>query len=123
MFSINEFWKDVLNQDREAIRAWFCPDAVINWHCTNESFNVDEFVIANCEYPGEWDGRVERTEQVGNTVISAANVYTKDKSLKFYAVSFITLREGKIAEVNEYWGDCGEAPLWRQEKCIGRKIK
>lgn len=35
-------------------------DSYINWHCTNECFNLDEFVIANCEYPGDWDSTVER---------------------------------------------------------------
>jgi hypothetical protein len=31
--------------------------------------------------------------------------------------------DGKIASVDEYWGDDGAAPQWRQDKHIGTIIK
>ena len=58
--------KDTLAQDRQAMAGYFRPDAVIRWHCTNEQFTVPEFIRANCEYPGEWDGKIERTERSGD---------------------------------------------------------
>lgn len=54
--NIHEFWKAVLVQDENEIRKYFHEDAYVNWHCTNEHFNLDEYIIANCEYPGEWNG-------------------------------------------------------------------
>ena len=33
------------------------------------------------------------------------------------------VKEGKILSVDEYWGDDGSAPQWRQELNIGMKIK
>ena len=57
---IQAFWSAVLQQDADAIRAYFYPNAWVNWHNTNEHFHVEEFIRANCEYPGEWDGEVER---------------------------------------------------------------
>ena len=59
---IYQYWIDVLEQNAERIRDYFDEDAYINWHCTNERFTVEEFIIANCEYPGCWDGEVERLE-------------------------------------------------------------
>lgn len=56
---IKEFWDAVLRQDAAAIRGFFHPTAFVNWHNTNEHFTVEEFIRANCEYPGEWDGTVE----------------------------------------------------------------
>ena len=56
---IYRFWKDVLEQDADAIRCYFDKNAYINWHCTNEHFSVEDFIVANCEYPGNWDGEVE----------------------------------------------------------------
>ena len=56
---VRHFLKSVLAQDERIIRNYFHEDAYINWHCTNEHFNVDEFIIANCEYPGDWDGPVD----------------------------------------------------------------
>lgn len=121
--NIKQFWKDVLAQDRDAVREYFCDDAYVNWHCTNEHFSVEEFIRANCEYPGEWDGAVERIENAGDTVITATHVYPKDKSLSFHVISFIRIRRDKIISVDEYWADDGEAPQWRKEMRIGQPIK
>ena len=40
--NIYDFWKVVLDQNENEIRKYFQNDAYINWHCTNERFNVDE---------------------------------------------------------------------------------
>ena len=53
-----EFWRYVLEQDADRLREFFCEDAYVNWHCTNEHFNVNEYIRANCEYPGEWTGEL-----------------------------------------------------------------
>lgn len=37
---IAEFWKYVLAQDADNIRLFFCRDGYVNWHCTNEHFDV-----------------------------------------------------------------------------------
>lgn len=65
---IKDFWRAVLRQDAKEIRTYFHPDAYINWHCTNEQFTVEEFIRANCEYSGEWDGEVERIEMIGDLI-------------------------------------------------------
>lgn len=121
--NIKQFWKDVLAQDRDAVREYFCDDAYVNWHCTNEHFTVEEFIRANCEYPGEWDGAVERIENAGDTVITVTHVYPKDKSLSFHVISFIRIKQDKILSVDEYWADDGAAPQWRREMHIGQPIK
>ena len=43
--NIHEFWKAVLVQDENEIRKYFHEDAYVNWHCTNEHFNLDEYII------------------------------------------------------------------------------
>ena len=53
--NIHEFWKAVLVQDENEIRKYFHEDAYVNWHCTNEHFNLDEYIIANFPENGmEW---------------------------------------------------------------------
>lgn len=120
---IEKFWDAVLRQDADAIRLWFCPDAWVNWHNTNEHFTVEEFIRANCEYPGAWGGEVEKVITTPDHIITATHVYSKDKTLSFHVTSFIRMGNGKIASVDEYWGDDGEAPQWRKDKHIGTKIK
>lgn len=120
---IEKFWRDVLAQDAEAIRAYFHEDAYVNWHCTNEHFNVEEYIRANCEYPGDWDGEIERKEIRGDLIITATHVWTMDGSMSFHVVSFIKTADGKITAMDEYWGDDGAAPAWRLEKQIGTGIR
>ena len=90
---IKGFWNAVLSQNREKMKSYFREDAYINWHCSNEHFTVDEYIRANCEYPGEWDGTIERIEQIGNLIITAVNVYTTDKEMSFHVVSFIKIED------------------------------
>lgn len=120
---IYKFWKDVLEQNADAIKAYFDKNAYINWHCTNEHFNVDEFIIANCEYPGNWDGEVERVEKINDLFITVTHVYSEDRTLSFHATSFIKVIDDKITAVDEYWADDGMAPDWRLDRQIGKAIK
>ena len=45
------------------------------------------FLRANCEYPGDWSGEVERIEQTGNIVITVTRVWAKEMS--FHVTSFL----------------------------------
>ncbi len=117
------FWRDVLGQDAERIRGYFREDAYVNWHCTNEHFSVQEYLIANCEYPGEWDGEVERVEEINDLTITVTHVYPKDRSLSFHVTSFFQIPDGRIQSLDEYWADDGTAPDWRLGKKIGTKIR
>ena len=120
---IYEFCSAVVAQDASKLRQFFHQDAVVNWPCTNERFTVEEYIAANCEYPGSWDGEVERVETLGEMTIAVVNVYPKDRSASFHAVSFIKTADGKIASMDEYWADDGEAPQWRREMHIGSAIR
>ena len=119
---VKKFWAAVLGQDAGAMRPYFHEDARVNWHNTNEQFTVEEFIRANCEYPGQWDGEVERGVEQGGLVITATGVLAAGGGASFDVVYFIQLREERIISVDEYWGDDGARPEWRVEKQIGRAI-
>lgn len=121
--NVFDYWKAVLDQNEGEIRKFFHHDAYINWHCTNEFFNLDEFIIANCEYPGDWAGRVERVEVLNDLIITVTNVYPKDRSVSFHVTSFIKTKDDRIASIDEYWADDGNPPQWRLDKHIGKAIK
>ena len=120
---IRAFWRAVLAQRAEDIYQYFTEGGEVFWHCTNERFTVAEFVRANCEYPGDWDGEVERVCEIPEGIVTVTRVYPKDKSASFHVTSFLTLRNGKIAKMDEYWADDGPAPQWRSEMRIGTNIK
>lgn len=116
------FWKDILDQNPEKIRTYFKKSAYINWHNTNEHFTVEEFIRANCEYPGNWDGKVERIVEIEDLIITTTHVFSINKSLSFHVVSFIKQKDDQIISNDEYWGDDGIPPQWRLDKKIGSSI-
>ncbi len=122
MQRIKEFWKDVVSQDAASLKTFFTEDAIIRWHCTNEQFNAEEYIIANCEYPGTWRGEIERISDSANLVITATRVWSEEENVSFHVVSFFRMYNEKIIELDEYWGDDGEMPQWRREKRIGKPI-
>ena len=117
------FWNAILAQKAEEIPPYFMKDAVINWHCSNERFTVEEFVRANCDYPGDWAGEVERICEIPEGLVTVTRVFPKDQSASFHVTSFLTLLDDKIKQMDEYWADDGSAPRWRQEMKIGAPIR
>ena len=109
--NIYEFWKAVLKQDEQEIRNYFHQDARICWHCTNELFTLDEYIIANCEYPGDWDGVVERVELLDDLIISVTLVYPKDQTASYHVVSFLWMNIGQMMAVrrNGDWTSISES--------------
>lgn len=119
--SMKDYWQKVAKQDREGLALFFNEDAKIRWHCTNEEFTVEEFIRVNCDYPDEWNGEIERMDMAGEQIITVTRVWSKSAS--FHVCSFFQLKGHRISQLDEYWGDDGEAPKWRQAMNIGRKIK
>ncbi len=121
--NIENYWDAVLRQKEDEIREYFDVDAIIRWHNTNEQFTLEDFIVANCEYPGSWYGEIERIEKVNDLIITVTHVYTIDTSMSFHVTSFFRIIDDKIISIDEYWGDDGIAPQWRLDKKIGTKIK
>ncbi len=123
MINTSKFWSAVLEQDAQAIRSFFSSDAYVNWHNTNEHFTVEEFIQANCQYPGAWAGEIERELHIGNTVITVTHVYNEDGTASHHVTSFLNIKDDRIISLDEYWGEDGEAPDWRKALQIGKRIK
>ena len=70
--NVQQFWSDVLAQRADEIREYFHADAYVIWHCSNEHFTVEEFIRANCEYPGDWDDVVEQMHMMPASSIEDA---------------------------------------------------
>lgn len=120
--NIDAYWQAVLAQDAAAMAVFFAPEAHVNWHNSNEHFTVPEFIRANCEYPGDWEGEIVRCHRQDDLIITVCRVWPHDKSASFHVSSFIQMKDGLITAIDEYWGDDGPAPQWRQELKLGRPI-
>lgn len=117
------YWNAVAAKQPDALRRFLHPKAIVRWHNTNEQFTAAEFIRANCEYPGEWAGELQRVEQAGDVTIAIVRVYARDSSFSCHVTSFMKIEGEKILSLDEYWGDDGPAPAWRQDKHLGRPIR
>lgn len=119
---IRRFFQEVIDQNEAALPAFFADGAAVRWHCTNEDFTAAEYIRANCEYPGTWKGEIERLALLGETAVSAARVWSADGAISCHVVSFYEFEGERIRCMDEYWGDDGPAPGWRQALKLGRPI-
>ena len=83
--------------------------------------SCNQYIRANCEYPGEWSGEVQRVEMIDSGIVVVAKISSRESV--HLVTSFVKLTEGKISRLDEYFSDCGEVPAWRQEMNIGKPIK
>lgn len=116
------FFDAVLGQEPQKLRGFFQKDAVIDWPCTNERFTPEEYVRANCEYPGEWEGESCSILPAEGHAVLITRVWPRNKSASFHCVSVIRWDRSGIASLTEYWSDDGPAPKWRRDMGIGRPI-
>lgn len=121
--NLQKYWEAILRQQPHKMKLFFHEEAYINWHNTNERFAVDEFIKANCEYPGGWDGTIEKTVEKDDLIITVVRVFSQDKKASFHVTSFMKIKNGKIISIDEYWGDDGKAPQWRLDMHIGKSIE
>lgn len=108
------FWQDVLRQDAAALARYFAPDAQVLWPNTRERFTAPHYIRANCAYPGRWRGRVEQAAALADGRWLTVTL-VQGGGASFHALSLFTFdAQGKILRLEEYWGDDGPAPAWRQ---------
>ena len=120
-FNPEKFIMAVTRQDAAALRDFFVPDAVICWHDSNEQFSVEEYIRANCEYPGNWSGEIQRVDKIDGGMAIVTKISSGDFAT--FVSAFIKLDSGKISRLDEYYADYNEEiPDWRRKMNIGKPI-
>ena len=95
------YWAATLAQRPEEMAAFFAPDATVRWPNTNELFTAAEFIRANCEYPGRWEGEIERVEAMGPLLVTVVRVFDAPRTVSFHVTSFFRVEAGRIATLEE----------------------
>ncbi len=114
------FWQAVAAQERDPLRGFFAEGAEVLWPNTNERFSVEEYLRANCEYPGKWNGKIEKMLDTVEASVTVTRVWSEEFSVR--AISFFRWQGEKILRLEEYWSDDGAPPEWRRKMQIGQKI-
>lgn len=111
---VSEFWAAMQANDWAAAAALFADDYLLHWPQSGERIRgAANFVAINANYPaaGRWHFTIERLLVEGEQTVT--DVVVSDGAVTARAITFTTVRNGRIAEQVEYWPDPFEAPAWR----------
>ena len=87
-------------------------DFEARWPNTRERIRGREnFIALNENYPGVWRCAVRRIEECAGGVVTVTEI--GDDRTALFAVSFFSVRDGRIAAAEEYFGDNGPPPFDR----------
>jgi ketosteroid isomerase-like protein len=111
---VSQFWSAMQANDWAAAAALFADDYVLQWPQSGERIRgAANFVAINSAYPaaGRWSFSVERLVAEGEQAVT--DVVVSDGVVTARAITFTTVRHGRIAGQVEYWPDPFDAPAWR----------
>ena len=92
-----DFLAAVTEQDRDRLRGFFAPGAAVYWPNTGEKFSLEDYLTANCEYPGQWRGQLLRAEGTDIGAVVAARVW-EDGGPSCHVVTFHIISSRKTPE-------------------------
>ncbi len=107
-------WTRMEARDWTAVGELLAEDVVCDWPQSGERIRGRaNFVALNAHYPGDWHIRVRRVVDAGDVVVTEVHVDLEGGV--WPAVSFFSLRDGRIERIHEYWPDPFPAAAWRDQ--------
>ena len=113
---VERFWVAMQTNDFKAAGEFLHDDYMLEWPQSGERIRGREnFVAINANYPahGRWEFKIQRILAEGDQVVSDVGV--TDGTIVGRAITFSTIRDGKIIDQIEFWPDPFEPPAWRRE--------
>jgi ketosteroid isomerase-like protein len=113
---VEGFWAAMQTNDFKAAGEFLHDDYVLEWPQSGERIRGRaNFVAVNEHYPahGRWEFTIHQILVEGNEVVSDVSV--TDGVYKARAITFSTIRAGKILQQTEFWPDPFEPAAWRAE--------
>ena len=116
-----ELWR-LFDQFRFAeVEPLLAPDFLCEWPQTGELIRGPaNFIAVQENYPGRWRCTVEHLVDSGDEAVTRTRV--SDGKTHTFALSFFTLREGRIRRLTEFWADPYDPPPGR-ERWVERKME
>jgi ketosteroid isomerase-like protein len=111
---VEQFWAAMQTNDWRAAADLFDPAYVLEWPQSGERIvGADNFVALNAAYPaaGPWRFTLHRLLADGESAVSDVGV--TDGAVAARAITFSSVRAGRIVAQVEYWPEPFEAPVWR----------
>lgn len=113
---VEGFWAAMQTNDFKAAGEFLHDDYVLEWPQSGERIRGRaNFVSVNERYPahGRWEFTIDHILAEGNEVVSDVSV--TDGVFTGRAITFFSVRAGKILHQTEFWPDPFEPAAWRAE--------
>jgi ketosteroid isomerase-like protein len=113
---VEEFWAAMQTNDFKSAGEFLHDDYVLEWPQSGEQIRGRaNFIAINEHYPanGRWEFTIHRIVAEGDEVVSDVGV--TDGTITGRAITFSTVRDGKIIYQTEFWPDPFEPPTWRTD--------
>ena len=111
---VERFWEAMQTNDFKAAGYFLHSDYILEWPQSGERIRGRaNFVAINENYPahGRWEFTIHRILAEGDEVVSDVSV--TDSVVTGRAITFSTIRDGKIFRQTEFWPDPFEPADWR----------
>jgi hypothetical protein len=113
---LEQFWEAMKSNDFYAVAEFLHDEYILEWPQSGERIRGrDHFAAINTYYPaeGKWRFTINQIVTEGEVVVT--DVTVTDGSRTDRAITFSTVRDGKIWKQIEFWPEPFEAPAWRAE--------
>jgi ketosteroid isomerase-like protein len=113
---LENFWQTMRTNDFHAVAELLHDDYILEWPQSGERIRGREnFAAINTYYPaaGKWRFTVNQIITEGDLVVT--DVTVSDGARTDRAITFSTVRDGKILKQVEFWPEPFEATDWRAE--------
>jgi limonene-1,2-epoxide hydrolase len=115
-YVVTQFWAAMQTNDFHAAARLLGEDYVLEWPQSGERIHGPEnFAAFNEHYPaaGRWQFTVHRIIAEGDQVVTDVGV--TDGQISARAITFSTVRAGRIVGQVEFWPDPFEPQEWRAQ--------
>jgi ketosteroid isomerase-like protein len=111
---IETFWATMATNDFHAVAELLHDEFTLEWPQSGERIRGREhFALINTHYPavGMWQFTVNAIAEEHELVVTDVSV--TDGKRQDRAITFSTIRDGRIWKQVEFWPEPFEAPAWR----------
>lgn len=119
---VEKFWELMGTNDFTAVGPLLSDDFVLEWPQSAERLRGrDNFAAMNKEYPAKGPWRFTVHSVVGDDESAVSDVSITDGAVKARAISFFSMKDGRIVKMIEFWPQDYPAP--RNRKHLVERIE
>lgn len=115
---VRSLWDAIQARAWSEVPSHFSETASMTWPVTGEQFRGRDGIVAvNEHYPEGWSIQVLAVDPLADGRI-VSRVKVKQAPNEFFAVSFYTLKDDLITDIEEYWVTKEDPEPWRNAELI-----